>query len=83
MINEYALQKNTWFQCKAQINTLKIVLKIIADHVITLMTIDDYYINGYWWLLYYKLLLVIICYIMTIDVYYIINYCWIFYVIIS
>jgi hypothetical protein len=31
--------------------------------------------------LYYKLLLVISCYITTIDDYFIINYCWLFYVI--
>jgi len=37
--------------------------------------ISGYCINGYWWLLYYKLLLVIICYITTIGDYSIINYC--------
>jgi hypothetical protein len=47
------------------------------------MAISSYFINGYQWLLYYKLLLVIICYITTIDDYCIINYCWILYVIIS
>jgi hypothetical protein len=44
------------------------------------MFINCYCINGY---LYYKLLLIIICYITTISDYCIINYCWIFYVIIS
>jgi hypothetical protein len=39
-----------------------------------------YSINGYWWLFYYKLLLVIICYVTTIGDYFIINYCWILYV---
>jgi hypothetical protein len=34
------------------------------------MAIGGYFINGYKWLLYYKLLLVIICYIITIDDYY-------------
>ncbi len=47
------------------------------------MVINDYFINGQWQLLYYKLLLVIIYYITTIGDYSIINYCWIFYVIIS
>jgi len=40
---------------------------------ILLMVIGDYL-----WLLYYKLLLVIICYILTIGDYFIINYCWYF-----
>ncbi len=40
-------------------------------------------IDGYWWLFYYKLLLVIICYIKTTGDYSIINSCWTFYVIIS
>ncbi len=48
-----------------------------------LMAISAYFINGYQWLFYYKLLFVTICYIMTIGDYCIINYCWIFYVIIS
>jgi hypothetical protein len=48
-----------------------------------LVVIGGYFINGYQWLLYYKLLLVIICYITTIADYCIINYCLIFYVIIS
>jgi hypothetical protein len=47
---------------------------------IILVAINGYFINGHWWLLYYKLLLVIICHIMTIGDYFIINYCWIFYV---
>ncbi len=51
--------------------------------LILLVVIDSYFINGYQLLLYYKLLLVIICYITTIGDYCIINYCWIFYVIIS
>jgi len=50
---------------------------------ILLVVINDYFINVYCWLLYYKLLLVIICYIITISDYSIINYCLIFYVIIS
>jgi hypothetical protein len=50
---------------------------------ILLVVISVYLINGYWWLLCYKLLLVIMCYIMTIGDYCIINYCWKFYVIIS
>ncbi len=50
---------------------------------ILLMVIDDYFINGYQWLLHYKLLLIIICYITTINDYCVINYFWIFYVIIS
>jgi len=40
-------------------------------------------INGYCWLLYYKLLLVIICYITTIGDYCIIMFFLIFYVIMS
>ncbi len=40
-------------------------------------------IGAYQWLLYNKLLLVIICYFTTIGDYCIINYCMIFYVIIS
>jgi len=51
--------------------------------VIILVPISGYFINGYWWLLYYKLMLVIICFITTIGDCSIINYCWIFYVIIS
>jgi hypothetical protein len=47
------------------------------------MVVGGYFMNGYEWLLYYKLLLVIICYITTIDDYCIINYCLILYVIIS
>ncbi len=34
----------------------------------------DYFINGYWWLLYYKLLFIILCYITTIGDYSIIIY---------
>jgi hypothetical protein len=45
------------------------------------MVISGYSIVNRWWLLYYKLLMVIICYITTISDYSIINYCWIFYVI--
>jgi hypothetical protein len=51
--------------------------------VILLLTISGYFINGHWWSLYYKLLLVIIYYITAISDYSIINYCWIFYVIVS
>ncbi len=40
--------------------------------------LGGYYISGYWWLLYHKLLLVIPCYITTINDYSIISYCWIF-----
>jgi hypothetical protein len=47
------------------------------------MAIGGYSINGYLWLLYYKLLLVIVSYITTIGDYCIRIYCWIFYVIIS
>ncbi len=47
------------------------------------MAIGGYFISGYQWLLYYKLLLVIIHYIMTIGDYCFINYFWILYVIIS
>jgi len=38
------------------------------------MAISGYFGNGYWWLLYYKLLLVIISYITTIGDYFILNY---------
>jgi hypothetical protein len=37
--------------------------------VILLMIINGYFINGYWWLLYGKLLLVILCYITIIRDY--------------
>jgi hypothetical protein len=55
----------------------------MAIDVTLLVAINGYFINGYWWLWYYKLLLVIICYNTTIGDYFIINDCWIFYVIIS
>jgi hypothetical protein len=41
---------------------------------ILLMAIICYFINGCWWLLHYKLLLVILCYITTIGEYSILNY---------
>ncbi len=57
---------------------------------ILLMTIGGYFINGYsklyydyWRLLYYKLLLVILCYSTTIGEYCFISYCWLFYVILG
>jgi hypothetical protein len=39
------------------------------------MAIDGYFIGAYRWLLYYKVLLVILCYITTIGDYFIIKYC--------
>jgi hypothetical protein len=38
------------------------------------------FINGYWWFLYYKLLLVIICYITIIDNHYIVGYFKLFFI---
>jgi hypothetical protein len=43
------------------------------------MLISDYYIISYWWLIHYRLLLVILGLLSwAIDGYYIINYCWLF-----
>ncbi len=39
----------------------------MAINVIILMTISDYFINGYWWLLYCKLLMLIL--LVVIDGY--------------
>jgi hypothetical protein len=47
----------------------------INGYWLLLMTIDGYSINDYWSILYYKLLLIILCYIMTVGDYFIINYC--------
>jgi hypothetical protein len=47
------------------------------------MIIDAYFIDGYQWLLYYKLFLVIICYIISIIHYFIVNYFFMLCVIIS
>jgi hypothetical protein len=44
------------------------------------MVIGQYSIGGYWCRLYYKLLLVIMCYIITIDSYYIIVYVKLFFI---
>jgi hypothetical protein len=51
--------------------------------ILLLVDIDGYFINGYEWLLHYKLLFFIICYITTIGDYCIIDDCLIFYVIMS
>jgi hypothetical protein len=47
---------------------------------ILLVGISGYFINGYWWLLYYKLLLAIRCYITIIDDYYIVGYFKLFFI---
>jgi hypothetical protein len=56
-----------------------ILLEVIGVYFIAdiLLVVYSRLYYDYWWLLYYKLLFIILCYITTIGDYFIISYCWI------
>jgi hypothetical protein len=54
-----------------------ILLVIIGDYL--LVDINGDFMNGYWYLFYWWLLVVILSYILTINDFCIISYCWLFY----
>jgi hypothetical protein len=58
-----------------------VVISLVAIDGYFMMVINGYFINGYWWLLYYKLLLDILGYIIIgFGSYFIVGYLKLFFI---